>query len=59
MTWHVTPIEDIQEHDESTTCTCKPTVEFMENGNIVVTHNSFDGREFIEQLTEKENICKN
>ncbi len=54
MNWHVTPVDDIKQHEESTTCHCNPRVEHV-NGNMVVIHNSFDGREGIEQF--KGQIC--
>lgn len=57
MTLHVTPINDTEPHEESTTCKCEPRVEHI-NGNMVVVHNSFDGREGVEivnEILEKEN----
>ena len=50
---HILPINDIQPHEESTTCHCNPTVEFLE-GEGLVTHNSFDGRELEEFSREVE-----
>jgi len=44
MAIHVTPINDLHDHEESTTCKCGPSVKF-ENGEMIVIHNSFDGRE--------------
>jgi len=55
MTQHVLPINDIKEHTEDTTCECQPRVEHH-NGNIVVIHNSYDGREIIEQVNEILNL---
>jgi hypothetical protein len=57
MTWHVLPVNDIKVHDESTVCPCHPVVEITEEGNMIVIHSSFDGREYIERLIDK--ICKN
>lgn len=51
MTWHILPINDIYTHEENTTCRCRPSIE-LENGDMIVIHNSFDGREYIEQLTD-------
>lgn len=52
-TFHVTPINDIEEHQqEGTTCKCGPSVQFVENGNMIVVHNSFDGREGVELAKE-------
>ena len=50
MIWHILPINDIKEHEESSSCHCVPKSEILENGDIMITHNSFDGREFIENL---------
>lgn len=49
MTYHVLPTNDLKEHTEDTTCECKPRVIF-ENGEMIVVHNSFDGREHVEKL---------
>ena len=54
MALHIIPIKDIQEHEESTTCNCYPSVEF-ENGEMIIIHNSYDGRE----LNENNNYEKN
>lgn len=51
MTWHVLPINDLEPHEETTTCKCDPIVEFI-NDNILVIHNSFDGREGVEIVNE-------
>lgn len=45
---HIIPIGDIEEHLEETACWCCPTVEEYE-GNIICTHNAFDGRTKEEQ----------
>ena len=47
MTYHVLPVNDIDEHEESSTCKCKPKVIF-ENEEMIITHNSFDKREVDE-----------
>jgi hypothetical protein len=51
MTMNILPVNDIEEHEESTTCKCQPKVEIVE-GEMIVIHNSFDGREFKEELFE-------
>lgn len=51
MVFHVTPIDDIEPHEEATTCKCEPRVEHV-NGNMVVVHNAFDGREGVEIANE-------
>lgn len=50
--FHVHPINDAEEHDlEGTVCKCGPSVVF-EGAEIIVIHNSFDGREALEQAKE-------
>lgn len=56
MTYHILPINDIEDHEESSTCKCKPKVVF-ENNEMIIVHNSFDGREKKEKLIE--NISAN
>ncbi len=57
--WHVTPIDDLEPHEESTTCKCEPRVEIGCNGDMIIIHNAFDGRELFEELNkyldEKDN----
>ena len=43
MAFHVLPINDIKEHEESSTCSCNPEVK-IENGEMIIIHNAFDGR---------------
>jgi len=50
---HVTPVNDIIEHEEvDTECVCGPCVEPVERDdgaiNWLITHNSLDGREKYE-----------
>jgi len=54
---HILPVNDIKTHEESTTCACNPKIEILENGDIMVVHNSYDDREKVEQLIS--NINKN
>ena len=52
---HVYPLDDIKEHDTSdtgNTCECEPTVITEPDSEIVVVHNSFDGREGVEWANE-------
>lgn len=44
---HVMPTNDLREHTQDTTCECNPRVEA--GGELLVIHNSFDGREAVEQ----------
>ena len=41
--WHILPINDLREHEESESCWCKPEVD-----EGVIIHNSMDGREEYE-----------
>lgn len=46
---HVIPNNDWIEHkEEGTTCVCEPRLE-IENGEMIVIHNSADGRELHER----------
>jgi hypothetical protein len=52
---HVYPLDDIEEHDTSdngNTCKCDPQVIIQDNAEIIVVHNSFDGREGVEWVNE-------
>lgn len=46
---HVLPINDLEEHEELSTCKCSPKL-IEENGELILIHNSFDRREVIENL---------
>lgn len=48
----ILPLNDRKSHEESTTCDCDPSIEFTEQGDMIVCHNSFDGREAIEIANE-------
>ena len=52
MTYHILPIKDIEKHEEKSTCKCSPKCDILENGDLMIIHNSFDGREYIEQVKE-------
>lgn len=47
--YNITPTKDLKEHVEDSTCPCHPRV-INENGEMIIIHNSYDGREFVEQL---------
>ncbi len=49
MTHHVLPVDDLREHQENSTCECCPKIIF-ENGDMIIVHNSFDGRERNEKV---------
>ena len=46
--WHILPINDIDTHEELSTCKCEPKVDVLDVGDMMIIHNSFDGREIIE-----------
>ena len=43
---HIIPINDLEEHIESSTCKCNPT--YCNKDGEIIIHNSFDGRELLE-----------
>lgn len=49
---HITPINDLKEHTDETTCECNPRVEKLEDGEFMCVHNSYDGREGLELANE-------
>lgn len=51
MIWHVTPNNDLKEHRDDSTCECDPRIKHV-NGNTIVIHNSYDGREGVEWANE-------
>ncbi len=55
---HVLPLNDVKDHELCTTCECLPAIH-EEEGEMVVVHNSFDGREYIELLTDLSSINNN
>jgi hypothetical protein len=46
---HVLPVNDLRVHLEIRTCWCKPTFWEAPDGELVIMHNSVDGRELIER----------
>lgn len=57
--YNILPINDIENHTEDSTCKCNPKVIF-ESGEMIIIHNSFDGREFKEELikeVERQFLC--
>jgi len=53
MAFHVLPVDDLREHDETPACWCKPRVLRDDpddaNEEPVIVHNSLDGRELVEE----------
>ncbi len=54
MVYHIQPINDTHEHVDSSVCACEPRVQLID-GNMLVIHNSFDGRELLEQIEAEIN----
>ena len=52
---NVIPINDIIPHQEHEACMCNPIVEYKEAEPIIIIHNSFDGREYLEQSQQLNN----
>lgn len=53
---HVYPLNDLEDHDISDNghrCKCNPEI-ILENGEMIVLHFSFDGREEFEEFEELE-----
>jgi len=48
---NILPINDLKAHTEDSTCDCEPKV-ICENGEMIISHNSYDGREAIEMFNE-------
>lgn len=49
MIMHVYPDNDEKEHvTDGTQCHCNPAIR-LESGNMIVVHNSYDGREYAER----------
>lgn len=55
MSYHILPLNDLEEHEETTTCKCEPKIEYVD-GEMLIIHNAFDQREIIEEV---EQILKN
>jgi hypothetical protein len=50
MIYHLYPVNDLKPHDtDGTTCHCDPEMELTPEGDMLIIHNSFDGRELIEE----------
>ena len=54
---HVIPDNDIKKHIKSIICPCKPKIEKRLNADLII-HNSFDGRERIEDYIKTEGRYK-
>ena len=40
MAVHILPVNDLEKHEETTTCKCNPTIEILENGEMMIIHNN-------------------
>lgn len=49
---NILPINDSKEHEETSTCKCQPSIEILEDGELMIIHNAFDERELIEEFYE-------
>jgi len=48
--WHVEPVNDLIPHNTNDTfCKCKPKIKMQENGNLIIMHHSYDGREELQK----------
>ncbi len=60
FTTHVFPIDDLFSHTTEGIdgffgkCDCEPVKMIMPNGNMVVTHHSYDGQEIIEAVNNRK-----
>lgn len=57
MIYHITPINDLKEHEESSVCPCDPTIKTIITGDVLCIHNAYDGREGVEWANEILNIA--
>ena len=46
--WHILPVNDLEQHTEDSTCKCNPELQIIDNGDMMIVHNSFDKRELKE-----------
>lgn len=52
---NVLPVNDKHVHKEDEFCMCNPQIE-KHDGNKIVIHNAFDGREFNEALANAKEL---
>ena len=55
---NILPLNDYEKHEESSTCKCLPSVELNKDGELIVIHNSFDGRENTDGFNKVADIFK-
>lgn len=50
-TYHIVPENDTYPHfTDGRPCNCNPKETKFDNGNLLITHNSYDGRELLEVI---------
>ena len=54
MAFHLVPVNDLKEHDLESTCECCPKL-IMVDDEMIFAHNSYDGRELVEELLAELN----
>ena len=51
MIYHVVPHNDLSEHkSDGASCPCYPEFEAQDNGDIIIIHFAYDGRDIIEEI---------
>ena len=51
MIQHVYPPNDVFQHKlDGMPCECLPEFETDDNGNVLIIHNAYDGRDLIEEV---------
>ena len=50
---NVVPVNDLKPHIDGPSCACGPRVECLDNGNRIIVHNSYDGREVLENALDE------
>lgn len=53
---HITPVNDTQEHEKTTTCKCHPRIIECAS-EIIVVHDAFDGRLVVEIVNDLLNTA--
>lgn len=53
---HILPIDDLREHTDGIDCLCVPEVRYEDGDGVlpepICIHNSWDGRELVEQAEQ-------
>lgn len=56
---NIIPIDDLKEHDLQSTCECNPFMEILENNELMIVHNAYDGRVAVEKANELLSLPNN